>query len=214
MRTLNLDEMKAALSTANVSFSPRLGEAKIKQLCIDNGIAVEVDDSADTTDSTDTTDTPDPEKVVVLGVQIEELTPDSPKLKEFVAQRRQKEFPQLLPCVNDGNYTTNGKFTIFTWENGDEVPPKFLLVGITDGTHTHYVGDWEFYKRTYGVRLESGEIYNPKWVIDSLSKGSLRLEESLHIQAGTPLRKRTAIGRWTSKAGERNFELMWVEKPE
>ena len=158
--------------------------------------------------------TPDPEKVVILGVQVEELTPDSPKLQEFVAQRRQKEFPQLLPYVSDGNYTTNGKFTIFTWENGDEVPPKFLLVGITNGTSTHYVGDWEFYKRTYGVRLESGEIYNPKWVIDSLSKGSLRLEESLRIPAGTPIRKRTTIGRWTSKAGERNFELMWVEKPE
>lgn len=198
-----------ALKTAGKPTTARTW-ATLKTKLVEAGL--NPDDYADDPESND--GTPNPEKVVVLGVQVEELAPDSPKLQEFVAQRRQKEFPQLLPCVNDGNYTTNGKFTIFTWETGDEVPPKFLLVGITDGTHTHYVGDWEFYKRTYGVRLESGEIYNPKWVIDSLSKGSRRLEESLRIPAGTPLRKRTAIGRWTSKAGERNFELMWVEKPE
>ena len=180
--------------------------ATLKTKLIDAGL--NPDDYVDDPDNT-----PDPEKVVVLGVEIEEMTPDSQKLKDFVAQRRQREFPQLLPYVADGNYTTNGKFTIFTWENGDEIPPKFLLVGITDGTHTHYVGDWEFYKRTYGIRLENGEIYTPKWIIDSLAKGSLRLEESLRIPVGTPLRKRTIVGRWMSKAGEKNFELMWIEQP-
>lgn len=198
------DEMKAALSTAGVSFNANLGEAKLALLCEENNINVNVDDSA----------APTIEKVICNGVELTPVSGNDTTITAFVAKRRQKEFPQLLNVVPDGDYHTTGRYALYTWENGDDVPPTFLVVEISNGTDNYFVGEWEFPARTFGIRLQDGTEFTPNWVLDNLATGSARSEVVRKMTANTPCRKRSGVGRWLSKSGERNYALSWIEKPE
>ena len=210
MRKMTKDEMKAALSTANVTFNANLGEAKLALLCAQNNIDVNVDDTADTANTADTA----PEKVIVNGVEITPVSGNDATIKNFVTKRRQREFPQLLTPVPDGAYTTTGRFGLYTWENGDDTPPTFLVVEITNGTDSYFIGEWEFVSRTFGIRLQDGTEFTPNWVLDTLATGSARSEVVRNMPANTQCRKRSGVGRWTSKSGERNYALAWIEQPE
>ena len=212
MRKMIKDEMKAALSTAGVSFNANLGEAKLALLCAQNNIDTNVDDSA-SADAVDAADVA-PEKVLCNGVELTPVSGNDTTITTFVARRRQKEFPQLLNVVPDGVYHTTGRFALYVWENGEDVPPTFLVVEISDGTDNYFVGEWEFPARTFGIRLQDGTEFTPNWVLDTLATGSARSEAVRNMPANTACRKRSGVGRWTSKSGERNYALSWIEKPE
>ena len=201
------DEMKAALSTANVPFNANLGEAKLALLCEQNGIDTNVNDTADAANDL-------PEKVLCNGVELTPVSGSDSTITTFVAKRRQREFPQLLNAVPDGNYHTTGRFALYTWENGEDVPPTFLVVEIANDTDSYFVGEWEFPSRTFGIRLQDGTEFTPNWILDTLATGSARSEAVRNMPANTPCRKRSGVGRWTSKAGERNYALAWIEQPE
>lgn len=203
MRKMTKDEMKAALSTAGVTFNVNLGEAKLALLCAQNNIDVNVDDTDDT-----------PEKVLCNGIELTPVSGNDATITTFVAKRRQREFPQLLTIVPDGEYHTTGRFALYTWENGEDTPPIFLVVEIANDTNSYFVGEWEFTARTFGIRLQDGTEFTPNWVLDSLATGSARSEVVRNMAAGTICRKRSGVGRWTSKSGERNYALAWIEKPE
>lgn len=212
MRKMNKDEMKAALSTAGVSFNANLGEAKLALLCEQNGINVNVDDSANNAaDAASDNDTP--EKIVCNGVELTPVGGNDPTIATFVSRRRQREFPQLLNVVPDGNYNTTGRYALYTWQNGEDTPPVFLVVEITNGTDSYFVGEWEFTARTFGIRLQDGSEFTPDWVLNTLATGSARSEVVRNMPANTACRKRSGIGRWTSKSGERNYALSWIERP-
>ena len=211
MRKMTKDEMKAALSTANVPFNANLGEAKLALLCEQNGIDTNVNDTADATaDAANDL----PEKVLCNGVELTPVSGSDSTITTFVAKRRQREFPQLLNAVPDGNYHTTGRFALYTWENGEDVPPTFLVVEIANDTDSYFVGEWEFPSRTFGIRLQDGTEFTPNWILDTLATGSARSEAVRNMPANTPCRKRSGVGRWTSKAGERNYALAWIEQPE
>lgn len=211
MRKMTKDEMKAALSTANVPFNANLGEAKLALLCEQNGIDTNVNDTADATaDAANDL----PEKVLCNGVELTPVSGSDSTITTFVAKRRQREFPQLLNAVPDGNYHTTGRFALYTWENGEDVPPTFLVVEIANDTDSYFVGEWEFPSRTFGIRLQDSTEFTPNWVLDTLATGSARSEAVRNMPANTPCRKRSGVGRWTSKAGERNYALAWIERPE
>lgn len=203
MRKMTKDEMKAALSTANVAFNANLGEAKLALLCEQNGIDVNVND----TDAA-------PEKVLCNGVELTPVSGNDTTITSFVSKRRQREFPQLLNIVPDGVYHTTGRYALYVWENGEDTPPTFLVVEISDGTDNYFVGEWEFTARTFGIRLQDGTEFTPAWVLDTLATGSARSEAVRNMPANTPCRKRSGVGRWTSKSGERNYAIAWVEQPE
>jgi hypothetical protein len=203
MRKMTKDEMKAALSTAGVTFNVNLGEAKLALLCAQNNIDVNVDDTADA-----------PEKVLCNGVELTPVAGSDETITSFVSKRRQREFPQLLSVVPDGVYHTTGRFALYVWKNGEDVPPTFLVVEISDGTDNYFVGEWEFTARTFGIRLADGKEFTPNWVLDSLATGSARSEVVRNMAAGTICRKRSGVGRWMSKSGERNYALAWIEQPE
>lgn len=207
MRKMTKDEMKAALSTANVPFNANLGEAKLALLCEQNGIDTNVNDTADAANDL-------PEKVLCNGVELIPVSGSDSTITTFVAKRRQREFPQLLNAVPDGNYHTTGRFALYTWENGEDVPPTFLVVEIANDTDSYFVGEWEFPSRTFGIRLQDGTEFTPNWILDTLATGSARSEAVRNMPANTPCRKRSGVGRWTSKAGERNYALAWIEQPE
>lgn len=214
MRKMTKDEMKAALSTANVAFNANLGEAKLTLLCEQNGIDTNVDDAtADVADVADAA-TDVPEKVVCNGVELTPVNGNDTTITTFVAKRRQREFPQLLNVVPDGNYHTTGRYALYVWENGEDTPPTFLVVEISDGTDNYFVGEWEFTARTFGIRLQNGTEFTPNWVLATLATGSTRSEIVRNMPANTPCRKRSGVGRWTSKSGERNYALAWIEQPE
>lgn len=206
MRKMTKDEMKAALSTANVAFNANLGEAKLALLCEQNNIDTNVDDSA----SADAA----PEKVLCNGVELTPVAGSDTTITSFVSKRRQREFPQLLNAVPDGVYHTTGRYALYVWENGEDTPPTFLVVEISDGTNNYFVGEWEFTARTFGIRLQDGTEFTPAWVLDTLATGSARSEAVRNMPANTPCRKRSGVGRWTSKSGERNYAIAWVEQPE
>ena len=208
MRKMTKDEMKAALSTANVTFNANLGETKLALLCEQNGISTDVNDA--NTDATNDL----PEKVQCNGVELTPVSGSDATITTFVARRRQREFPQLLNAVPDGEYHTTGRFALYTWENGEDVPPTFLVVEITNNTNSYFVGEWEFPARTFGIRLQDGTEFTPKWVLDTLATGSARSEAVRNMPANTACRKRSGVGRWTSKSGERNYALAWIEQPE
>ena len=212
MRKMTKDEMKAALSTANVAFNANLGEAKLALLCEQNNIDTNVDDSA-SADAADAADAA-PEKVLCNGVELTPVSGNDTTITTFVARRRQREFPQLLNVVPDGTYHTTGRFALYVWENGEDVPPTFLVVEISDGTNNYFVGEWEFPARTFGIRLQDGTEFTPAWVLDTLATGSARSEAVRNMPANTPCRKRSGVGRWTSKSGERNYAIAWIERPE
>lgn len=209
MRKMTKDEMKAALSTAGVSFNTNLGEAKLALLCAQNNIDVNVDD----TDASANSDAA-PEKVLCNGVELTPVAGSDATITSFVSKRRQKEFPQLLNVVPDGVYHTTGRFALYVWENGEDTPPTFLVVEISDGTDSYFVGEWEFPARTFGIRLQDGTEFTPNWVLDTLATGSARSEIVRNMPANTPCRKRSGVGRWMSKSGERNYALAWIEQPE
>lgn len=206
MRKMTKDEMKAALSTANVAFNANLGEAKLALLCEQNNIDTNVDDSA----SADAA----PEKVLCNGVELTPVAGSDTTITSFVSKRRQREFPQLLNAVPDGVYHTTGRYALYVWENDEDTPPTFLVVEISDGTNNYFVGEWEFTARTFGIRLQDGTEFTPAWVLDTLATGSARSEAVRNMPANTPCRKRSGVGRWTSKSGERNYAIAWVEQPE
>ena len=204
MRKMTKDEMKAALSTANVAFNANLGEAKLALLCANREVDVNVNDATDAA----------PEKVLCNGVELTPVSGSDATITSFVSKRRQREFPQLLNAVPDGVYHTTGRFALYVWENGEDTPPTFLVVEISDGTNNYFVGEWEFTARTFGIRLQDGTEFTPAWVLDTLATGSARSEAVRNMPANTPCRKRSGVGRWTSKSGERNYALSWIEQPE
>ena len=155
-----------------------------------------------------------PEKVLCNGVELTPVSGNDATITTFVARRRQREFPQLLNIVPDGEYHTTGRYALYTWENGEDTPPTFLVVEIANDTDNYFVGEWEFPARTFGIKLQDGSEFTPDWVLNTLATGSARSEAVRNMPANTPCRKRSGVGRWTSKSGERNYSLAWIEKPE
>jgi hypothetical protein len=155
-----------------------------------------------------------PEKVLCNGVELTPVSGNDATITTFVSKRRQREFPQLLTIVPDGEYHTTGRYALYVWENGEDTPPTFLVVEISDGTNNYFVGEWEFPARTFGIRLQDGSEFTPNWVLDTLATGSARSEAVRNMPANTPCRKRSGVGRWLSKSGERNYALSWIEQPE
>ena len=155
-----------------------------------------------------------PEKVLCNGVELTPVSGNDTTITTFVARRRQREFPQLLNIVPDGEYHTTGRYALYTWENGEDTPPTFLVVEIANDTDNYFVGEWEFPARTFGIKLQDGSEFTPDWVLNTLATGSARSEAVRNMPANTPCRKRSGVGRWTSKSGERNYSLAWIEKPE
>ena len=153
-----------------------------------------------------------PEKVLCNGVELTPVSGNDATITAFVSRRRQKEFPQLLNVVPDGKYHTTGRYALYTWENGEDTPPTFLVVEISDGTNNYFVGEWEFPARTFGIRLQDGTEFTPNWVLDTLATGSARSEVVRNMTANTTCVKHSGVGRWTSKSGERNYALAWIAR--
>jgi len=200
---MNYNELKNALRSMSL---PTTGNTAELQARYDAAIAA----SANHSDAADVA----PEKVLCNGVELTPVAGSDETITSFVSKRRQREFPQLLNVVPDGVYHTTGRFALYVWENGEDVPPTFLVVEISDGTDNYFVGEWEFPARTFGIRLQDGSEFTPNWVLDTLATGSARSEAVRNMPANTPCRKRSGVGRWTSKSGERNYSLAWIEKPE
>ena len=205
---MNYNELKSALRSMNL---PTTGNTNELQARYDAAIAAGSNNAANA--ATDAA-TDAPEKVVCNGVELTPVSGNDATITTFVAKRRQKEFPQLLNVVPDGNYHTTGRYALYTWENGEDVPPTFLVVEIANDTNSYFVGEWEFPARTFGIRLADGTEFTPNWVLDTLATGSARSEIVRNMPANTPCRKRSDVGRWTSKSGERNYALAWIEQPE
>jgi hypothetical protein len=210
---MNYNELKNALRSMNL---PTTGNTAELQARYDAAVAAanaNADANADASANTDAAANL-PEKVLCNGVELTPVSGNDTTITTFVAKRRQREFPQLLNVVPDGNYHTTGRYALYTWENGEDTPPTFLVVEISDGTDNYFVGEWEFPARTFGIRLADGTEFTPNWVLDTLATGSARSEAVRNMPANTPCRKRSDVGRWTSKSGERNYALAWIEQPE
>lgn len=201
---MNYNELKAKLAEMGL---PTNGNTAALQERYDAAIAAA---SANNSNAADVA----PEKVLCNGVELTPVAGSDETITSFVSKRRQREFPQLLNVVPDGVYHTTGRFALYVWENGEDVPPTFLVVEISDGTNNYFVGEWEFTARTFGIRLQDGTEFTPAWVLDTLATGSARSEAVRNMPANTPCRKRSGVGRWTSKSGERNYAIAWVEQPE
>ena len=202
---MNYNELKSALRSMNLSTTGNTAELQARY---DAAIAASSNNSdAAATDAA-------PEKVLCNGVELTPVAGTDASITSFVSKRRQREFPQLLNIVPDGVYHTTGRFALYVWENGEDTPPTFLVVEISDGTTNYFVGEWEFPARTFGIRLQDGTEFTPNWVLDTLATGSARSEAVRNMPANTACRKRSGVGRWTSKSGERNYALSWIEKPE
>ena len=205
---MNYNELKAKLAEMGLSTT---GNTAALQARYDAAVAASSNNSADANaDATNDL----PEKVLCNGVELTPVSGSDETITTFVAKRRQREFPQLLNDVPDGKYHTTGRFALYTWENGEDVPPTFLVVEITNDTNSYFVGEWEFPARTFGIRLQDGTEFTPKWVLDTLATGSARSEAVRNMAVNTACRKRSGVGRWTSKSGERNYALAWIEQPE
>lgn len=210
---MNYNELKNALRSMGLPTTGNTAELQARYdaaiaASANNGAAdANVDDAADATNDL-------PEKVICNGVELTPVSGNDTTITTFVAKRRQKEFPQLLNAVPDGIYHTTGRFALYTWENGEDTPPTFLVVEISDETNNYFVGEWEFPARTFGIKLQDGTEFTPNWVLDTLATGSARSEIVRSMPVNTPCRKRSGVGRWTSKSGERNYSLAWIEKPE
>ena len=203
---MNYNELKAKLAEMGL---PTTGNTATLQARYDAAIAASSNHSADADATNDL-----PEKVLCNGVELTPVSGSDATITTFVARRRQREFPQLLNAVPDGEYHTTGRFALYTWENGEDVPPTFLVVEIANDTNSYFVGEWEFPARTFGIRLQDGTEFTPNWVLDTLATGSARSEVVRNMPANTPCRKRSGVGRWTSKSGERNYAIAWIEQPE
>ena len=203
-------ELKAKLAEMGL---PTTGNNATLQERYDAAIAA-ASANSDAADAADADAADAPEKVLCNGVELTPVSGNDTTITTFVARRRQREFPQLLNVVPDGNYHTTGRYALYTWENGEDVPPTFLVVEIANDTNSYFVGEWEFSARTFGIRLQDGTEFTPAWVLDTLATGSARSEAVRNMPANTACRKRSGVGRWTSKSGERNYALSWIEKPE
>ena len=201
---MNYNELKAKLAEMGL---PTTGNTATLQARYDAAIAASANNSDAAADAA-------PEKVVCNGVELTPVSGNDTTITSFVSKRRQKEFPQLLNIVPDGEYHTTGRFALYTWENGEDTPPTFLVVEIANDTDSYFVGEWEFPARTFGIRLQDGTEFTPNWVLDTLATGSARSEAVRNMPANTPCRKRSGVGRWLSKSGERNYALSWIEQPE
>ena len=202
---MNYNELKSALRSMNL---PTTGNTAELQARYDAAIAASSNNSdAAAADAA-------PEKVLCNGVELTPVSGSDATITSFVSKRRQREFPQLLNIVPDGEYHTTGRFALYTWENGEDNPPIFLVVEIANDTDSYFVGEWEFPARTFGIRLQDGTEFTPAWVLDTLATGSARSEAVRNMPANTACRKRSGVGRWTSKSGERNYALSWIEQPE
>ena len=204
---MNYNELKNALRSMGL---PTTGNTTELQARYDAAVAAasaNADANADATNDL-------PEKVICNGVELTPVKGDDTTITTFVSKRRQREFPQLLNIVPDGEYHTTGRYALYTWENGDDTPPTFLVVEIANDTDSYFVGEWEFPSRTFGIRLQDGTEFTPNWVLDTLATGSARSEAVRNMPANTSCRKRSGVGRWTSKSGERNYALAWIEQPE
>lgn len=206
---MNYNELKNALRSMNL---PTTGNTAELQARYDAAVAAASSNNSDA-DADTNADADAPEKVLCNGVELTPVSGNDATITTFVAKRRQKEFPQLLNVVPDGNYHTTGRYALYTWENGEDTPPTFLVVEISDGTDNYFVGEWEFPARTFGIRLADGTEFTPNWVLDTLATGSARSEAVRNMPANTPCRKRSCVGRWTSKSGERSYALSWIEQP-
>ena len=206
---MNYNELKTALRELGL---PTTGNTSELQARYDAAIAASAnaDANADASANSDAA----PEKVLCNGVELTPVAGSDATITSFVSKRRQREFPQLLNAVPDGVYHTTGRFALYVWENGEDTPPTFLVVEISDGTDSYFVGEWEFTARTFGIRLQDGTEFTPAWVLDTLATGSARSEAVRNMPANTACRKRSGVGRWTSKSGERNYAIAWVEQPE
>ena len=196
-------ELKTALREMGL---PVTGNNSELQTRYDAAIAARNNNDAAETDA--------PEKVLCNGVELTPVAGSDETITSFVSKRRQREFPQLLSAIPNGEYHTTGRFALYVWENGEDTPPTFLVVEISDGTNNYFVGEWEFTARTFGIRLQDGTEFTPNWVLDTLATGSARSEAVRNMPANTPCRKRSGVGRWLSKSGERNYALSWIEQPE
>lgn len=202
---MNYNELKSALRSMNLSTTGNTAELQARY---DAAIAASANNSdAAAADAA-------PEKVLCNGVELTPVSGSDATITSFVSKRRQREFPQLLNIVPDGEYHTTGRFALYTWENGEDNPPIFLVVEIANDTDSYFVGEWEFPARTFGIRLQDGTEFTPAWVLDTLATGSARSEAVRNMPANTACRKRSGVGRWTSKSGERNYALSWIERPE
>ena len=207
---MNYNELKNALRSMGL---PTNGNTAELQARYDAAIAASANADANAEASSNAVDDA-PEKVLCNGVELIPVSGNDTTITTFVARRRQREFPQLLTIVPDGEYHTTGRYALYTWENGEDTPPTFLVVEISDGTDSYFVGEWEFPARTFGIRLQDGSEFTPNWVLDTLATGSARSEAVRNMPANTPCRKRSCVGRWTSKSGERSYALSWIEQPE
>ena len=204
---MNYNELKNALRSMNL---PTNGNTAELQARYDAAIAASANNSNAAADAAADA----PEKVLCNGVELTPVSGNDTTITTFVARRRQKEFPQLLNVVPDGEYHTTGRYALYVWENGEDTPPTFLVVEIANDTDSYFVGEWEFPARTFGIRLADGTEFTPNWVLDTLATGSARSEAVRNMPANTACRKRSGVGRWLSKSGERNYALSWIEQPE
>jgi hypothetical protein len=204
---MNYQELKAKLAEMGL---PTTGNTATLQARYDAAIAASAnaDANADASSNTDAA----PEKVLCNGVELIPVSGNDATITSFVSKRRQKEFPQLLNVVPDGEYHTTGRYALYVWENGEDTPPTFLVVEISDGTDNYFVGEWEFPARTFGIRLADGTEFTPNWVLDTLATGSARSEAVRNMPANTACVKHSGVGRWTSKSGERNYAIAWIAR--
>jgi hypothetical protein len=208
---MNYNELKNALRSMGL---PTNGNTAELQARYDAAVAAGSNADANADASSNAANADAPEKVLCNGVELIPVSGNDATITTFVSKRRQREFPQLLNIVPDGEYHTTGRYALYVWENGEDTPPTFLVVEIANDTDNYFVGEWEFPARTFGIRLQDGSEFTPNWVLDTLATGSARSEAVRNMPANTPCRKRSGVGRWTSKSGERNYSLAWIEKPE
>ena len=208
---MGYQELKAKLAEMGLSTT---GNTAALQARYDAAVAAASSNADANADASSNAADDVPEKVLCNGVELTPVSGNDTTITTFVARRRQREFPQLLNVVPDGEYHTTGRFALYTWENGEDTPPTFLVVEIANDTDSYFVGEWEFPARTFGIRLQDGQEFTPVWVLDTLATGSARSEAVRNMPANTPCRKRSGVGRWLSKSGERNYALSWIEQPE
>jgi len=209
---MNYNELKSALRAMNLPTTGNTAELQARYDAAIAAASANADNAADAADNAADAADDLPEKVVCNGVELTPVSGNDTTITTFVARRRQKEFPQLLNVVPDGEYHTTGRYALYVWENGEDTPPTFLVVEISDGTDNYFVGEWEFPARTFGIRLADGTEFTPNWVLDTLATGSARSEAVRNMAANTTCVKHSSVGRWTSKSGERNYALAWIAR--
>ena len=211
---MSYNELKNALRSMGLPTSGNTAELQARYDAAVAASSNNADANTDADASSNTNANDFPEKVVCNGVELTPYTPDSTVLKEYVAARRQREFPQLLATVPNGNYETTGRFSLYPWttvnKDGEEIPTTLMVVEISDGTNSYFIGEWEFVSRTYGFTPAGGEPKTLNWVLSTFATGSLRTQAVLAMPAGTKCVKHSEVGRLTDKPGTRNYLCHWI----